>query len=180
MARAAFALVASLAALSASAQTSPAGPPGEPLPSPRAIEARPAPAPPSDKAPVGVEKPTLPRGAVLEEVAGTVRDIDRKAYKLEVDTPTGPVTLSLDRNTMVYTAGGLATVLDVKPGTQIRAGRNADFLAYWVQVRTPAKQEPSSTPGQGTGPAGGAGAPVPEGGPGAPAPSTGAAPGGPR
>jgi hypothetical protein len=100
---------------------------------------------------------------VLEEVSGTVRDIDRQAYRIELDTASGPVTISLDRNTMVYTASGLATVLDVRPGTQIRAGRNADFLAYWVQVRTPTKAEPPSTPAQGTGPAGGGGAATPAG-----------------
>jgi hypothetical protein len=184
MPRVAFALAASLAALSAAAQTSTTAPAGDPLPRPPEADGRAVSAPPS-ATPVAVaaEKPVLARGAVLEEVSGTVRDIDRKAYKVEVDTGSGPVTLSLDRNTMVYTAGGLATVLDVKPGTQIRAGRNADFLAYWVQVRSPAKQEPPSTPGQGTGPAGGASAPAGEGTGGGvgPAPSApGAVPGGPR
>ena len=151
--RSLLALAAALAALAAS------GP--DRLPPRRAAEPlRPAASrrgrPPAGRAaPLGAPraKPALPRGAVLEEVSGTVRELDRKAYQLEVDTPAGPVTLSLDRNTMVYTAAGLATVLDVKPGAQIRAGRNADFLAYWVQVRSPAKQEPPSTPGQGTGPA---------------------------
>jgi hypothetical protein len=121
-------------------------------------------APPPDASPpgasrgAGVRGITLPRGSVLEEVSGVVREIDRKAHRLSVDATGGPVTLSLDRNTMVYTAAGLGTVLDLVPGAQIRAGRNAEFLAYWVQVRAPVAkdQAPPSTPGQGTGPAGGA------------------------
>jgi hypothetical protein len=107
-------------------------------------------------------KPPLPRGAVLEEVSGTVREVDRKAHRLGIDTGSGRVTLALDRNTMVYTSAGLATVLDVRPGVRIRAGRNADFLAYWVQVLGAAPTEPPSTPGQGTGPAGGGSAPAGE------------------
>jgi hypothetical protein len=86
------------------------------------------------------------------------------------------VTLSLDRNTMVYTAAGLGTVLDVVPGSHIRAGRNADFLAYWVQVRAPAATgEAAPTPGQGTGPAGGSGASATEAGA-PPVPGAGSAP----
>ena len=130
-------------------------------------------------------KAPLQRGAVLEEVSGLVRDLDRKTYKLTIDAASGPVTLALDRNTMVYTANGLGTVLDLAPGQQIRAGRNADYLAYWVQLRVPPKPEPVSTPAQGTGPGGGAAAPATEGtgkGPGtAPTPPTtpGAVPPGP-
>jgi hypothetical protein len=169
-----LALAASLAV--ASAETAPSAP--SPTPAPEG----PAATPPPEEPPPSAEKPPIPRGSVLEEVSGTVREIDRKAYKVEVDTSSGPVTLSLDRNTMVYTASGLATVLDVNPGTQIRAGRNADFLAYWVQVRTPAKTEPPSTPAQGTGPAGGGGASVPpgeaSGAAGGATPPAGTAPGG--
>jgi hypothetical protein len=126
--------------------------------------AEPAPSPAPAKAP-------LPHGAVLEEVSGLVRDLDRKAFKLTIEAASGPVTLALDRNTMVYTASGLGTVLDLAPGQQIRAGRNADFLAYWVQLRVPPKPEPAPTPAQGTGPAGAAAAPATEGagkGPGTP------------
>jgi hypothetical protein len=120
----------------------------------------------------GVRGVTLPRGAVLEEVSGVVREIDRKEHRLSVESNGAPVRLSLDRNTMVYTAAGLGTVLDLVPGAQVRAGRNAEFLAYWIQVRAPARKEeaPPSTPAQGTGPAGGAAAAASE---------AGAAPGGP-
>jgi hypothetical protein len=137
-------------------------PPSAGVPKAGSAAARAEPAP--SKAP-------LPRGAVLEEVSGLVQDIDRKAFKLTVESASGPVTLSLDRNTMVYTANGLGTVLDLAPGQQIRAGRNADYLAYWVQLRALSKPEPVPTPSQGTGPAGGAAAPATEGagkGPGPP------------
>src|SRR5512139_2492604 len=153
------------------------------IPSPRTTT---PPLPAGPRAPSGGQPARAPseavqRGTVLEEVSGKVAEIDRKAHRLQVQTASGAVTLSLDRNTMVYTGNGLGTVLDVVPGAQIRAGRNADFLAYWVQVRAnPAP--PPSTPGQGTGPAGGGSAPAGESvGPGAvaplPAPTTGSGPG---
>jgi hypothetical protein len=117
---------------------------------------------------------TLPRGAVLEEVSGVVRDVDRKGHRIAVEAGGERLTLSLDRNTMVYTPAGLGTVLDVVPGAQIRAGRNAEFLAYWVQVRGPARAEPPTTPGQGTGPGGGSAAPAGEAGAPAATPPPGA------
>jgi hypothetical protein len=161
-------LVAALAA--ALALSPPAAAESPPAPESPPAAASPAPAAPPDAAPTSAPAApvALPRGAVLEEVSGTVREVDRKAHTFSVDTPSGAVKLSLDRNTMVYTAAGLGTVLDVKPGVQIRAGRNSDALAYWVQVRGPQPAAPASTPGQGTGPAGGGSAPAGEStGPGA-------------
>lgn len=123
----------------------------------------------------------VPRGAVLEEVVGTVREVDRERHRITIDTAAGAVTLSLDRNTLVYGPGGLGTVLDVTPGSPVRAGRNAEMMAYWVTVRSPAKTgEPGSAPGQGTGPGGGVGPPAGEGpstAPGSPGGSAGPGPG---
>jgi hypothetical protein len=107
---------------------------------------------------------------VLEEVSGTVRAVDRKVHRFDVETPTGSVTLSLDRNSMVYTGSALGTVLDIVPGAQVRAGRNADHLAYWVQVRAPTSA--TSPAGQGTGPSGGRPAPPPGEGPGTESPGS--------
>lgn len=159
-----FALAARAQGPDRPAASAPPAPPAEPRAEP----------PPSAK--------SVPRGAVLEEVSGTVREIDRKVNRLAVETPKGPVSLALDRNTMVYTAAGLGTVLDLAVGQQIRAGRNADFLAYWVQVRGPSKSTPTA-PAQGTGPAGSAAAPAGEGAgpgggptPGAPTSGPGAVP----
>jgi hypothetical protein len=118
----------------------------------------------------------LPPAAVLEEVTGTVSGVDRKAHRIQVASAGGPVELAVDRNTLVYTSRGLGTVADVVPGSELRAGRNASFVAYWIQVRAPQAAPPATAPG--TGPGGGSGAPPSEGGP---APGTapgGTAPGG--
>lgn len=146
-----------------------ATPPGEirgTLPPPRLV-----PLPEGGKA--------IPRRAVLEEVIGTVREVDREHHRITIDTTGGAVTLSLDRNTLVYGPGGLGTVRDLAPGSPVRAGRNAEMKAYWVTVRAPAGDtEPGAAPGQGTGPGGGAGPPAGEGGPGSPVPPVAPAPGG--
>src|SRR5512133_290262 len=169
MRKTALALALSAAA-AAGAQSSVPGPAGRGMTPPSPPAAAPTPSTSSAQPPVSRKEP-VERGTVLQEVSGKVAEIDRKAHKLRIDTAAGPVTLSLDRNTMVYTSTGLGTVLDVIPGAQIRAGRNADDLAYWVQVRA-APQPPQSTPGQGTGPAGGGSAPAGEGGgPGCAAPT---------
>jgi hypothetical protein len=146
MRKTALALAAVAAAVAARAQT-PAGspPPAAAAPLPPVPPATAPAAPAATAAPLPApRREPLPRGAVLEEVAGTVAEIDRAAHRLRVDTAAGPVTLSLDRNTMVYTGAALGTVLDVSPGARIRAGRNADFRAYWVQVQgpDPGKAEP--------------------------------------
>jgi hypothetical protein len=142
--------------------------------------------PPRKATPVETLTAPLPRGAILEQLSGVVREVDRRSNHLTVEATGGErVTLSMDRNTMVYTSAGLGTVLDVRPGAQIRAGRNADFVAYWIQVRPVAGHGtsvvPPPTPGQGTGPAGGGAAPAaePRGGPapGAGGPPTPATPG---
>lgn len=153
------ALLLAPAALTAAPETPPAGgSPGEvrgSLPPPRLV-------------PLPEEGKPVPRGAVLEEVVGTVRAVDRERHRLTIDTAAGEVTLSLDRNTLVYGPNGLATVLDLAPGSSVRAGRNAEMMAYWVTVRAPAREgEPGAAPAQGTGPGGGAGPPAGEGGPGA-------------
>jgi len=130
----------------------PAGPP-ESASTPERIEGKPAPPRPPEQ--------PIARGAVLEEVSGVLDGVDRQAHRITVGTSAGPVTLSIDRNTMVYTSAGLGTVADLVPGAQLRAGRNAEALAYWVQVRRPSRGgEPHSTPGQGTGPGGGSGPPA--------------------
>ncbi len=102
------------------------------------------------------------RGSVLEQVNGVVREVDQQTHRIVVEAGGERVTLSLDRNTMVYTASGLGTVLDVVPGSQVRAGRNADMVAYWVQIRPAA---PAAAPAS-------AGSTVSSAGPPAPAPAS--------
>lgn len=167
MPRTAAALTALLLASPGFADQSPIPPPvaaPEPVAPPGNAAA--APQEPGAARPLPARPPSqpLPRGAVLEEVSGVLEQVDPRTHRITVSTSGGPVTLSVDRNTMVYTAGGLGTVLDLVPGSQLRAGRNADALAYWVQVRrAPGQAEPASPPGQGTGPGGGSGPPA-EGG----------------
>jgi hypothetical protein len=100
--------------------------------------ARPQAAAPAGAPPVApaAAAPVAP-AAALEEVLGTVREVDRREHRVRIDTAAGTVELSLDRNTLVYLPGGLGTVLDVVPGAYVRAGRNGAFVAYWVQVRPP-------------------------------------------
>jgi hypothetical protein len=114
------------------------------------------------------------RGAVLEELNGSVRAVDLKAHRMTLDVAGRSVTIALDRNTLVYLPAGLGTIMDVRPGTQIRAARNADSLAYWVQVRGAARAgTPESTPAQGSGPGGGGPPPAEGGGAGAAPPKVG-------
>lgn len=178
MLRSTVTLAALLAALPAGALLTPLPPvPSPPTQPPRdSTPATPAAQATGKPAAAGAAQ-AIPRGAVLEEVSGVLQGFDRQAHRLTVGTPGGPVTLSVDRNTMVYTSAGLGTVADLVPGTQLRAGRNADWLAYWVQVKRPAGDaEPPSTPGQGTGPGGGAGPPA-EGTTGTGAPPSNVGPG---
>uniref|UniRef100_UPI001F55AF14 hypothetical protein n=1 Tax=Anaeromyxobacter oryzisoli TaxID=2925408 RepID=UPI001F55AF14 len=116
-------------------------------PPPRATPAPPKPADPAKKGD-DPQKPPPPRGTVLEDVTGTVHGVDRRAHRIEIDTASGRVALTLDRNTLVYGPRGLVTPLDVQPGATVRAGRNADFLAYWIAVRA-ADPAAASAPGGG-------------------------------
>ncbi len=162
-----------------------ANPPPASAPGAQAGEVRGA-LPPPRVVPLPEEAAPAPRGTVLVEVTGTVRSVDRPRQLVTIDTGAGPVTLSIDRNTLVYGPAGLGTVLDLAPGAPVRAGRNADMVAYWLTVRPPAPRPPSPPPGQGTGPGGGAGPPGGEGGatpepgrpgPGGASPAGGGAPG---
>ncbi len=112
------------------------------------------------------EKKPLPRESILEEVVGKVASVDRPRRRITVDTQSGPVELTLDRNTLVYVARGLGTVADIAPGLPVRAGRNADNLAYWVAVK-PGATEPRTSPtaAQGSSATRAAGPPPPEAGP---------------
>jgi hypothetical protein len=151
------ALLAALLALPVAAQD-PAADPG-----PAAAASTPAPAGPTTipaRPPGDPEARPTPPAAVLEEVTGTVSAVDRAGQKIDLTTAKGPVTLKLDRNTLVYSQGSLGTVLDLAVGQPVRAGRNATSTAYWVQLRpAAAKAGPAgqaATPGQGPGPAPGA------------------------
>src|SRR4051812_31053896 len=108
----ALAALAALVALPAMAQ----GPGATPMPPPGSTAMPPLASPgmpssPGAKAgkPPQPDKP-LPRGSVLEEVNGTVLEVNREKHRIVIDTGAGPVTLRLDRNSLVYGARGLTTV----------------------------------------------------------------------
>lgn len=151
----ALALAAALLAPAATLAQAPAVPGAKP------DGAAPAPAAPLAAEPAGGEirgalppprllpapdRPLAP-DTVLQEVVGTVRAVDRAAHRVTVATAGGEVTLSLDRNTLIYGPGGLVSVLDVVPGATVRAGRNGKMLAYWITVvATPAAGGASPAP----------------------------------
>jgi hypothetical protein len=159
----AAALLLTASAPLAQAVAPPVGPPATTAPD---LQVAPPALPRGEKPPpaTAAKKP-LPRAAVLDEVSGVLRAVSPADHRLTIQTAGGDVSLGFDRNTMVYTSSGLGTVRDLVPGVQLRAGRNADMLAYWVLVRpaSPAGTA-TSTPGQGTGPGGGS--PGPTEGPG--------------
>ncbi len=102
------------------------------------------------------------RATPLAVLEGRVRAVDLGAHAVDLDVSGRPVSLRVDRNTLVYLPTGLSTVSALHPGDEVRAGRNDRGQAYWIEVRrAPAPTAPAvSTPGQGTGPGGGTPAPA--------------------
>jgi hypothetical protein len=115
-----------------------------------------------------------PAQTPLAVLTGRIRSVDLARHVVVLDVVGDPVTLGLDRNTLVYLPTGLATVQALEPGAEVRAGRNGKDVAYWIEVRSAAGgPAPPSTPGQGTGPGGGSPAPPERAGPAPATPSTG-------
>jgi len=123
----------------------------------------------------------VPAPPPIEEVTGTVTATDLQRHRVTVATPTGPVELGWDRNTLIYLLGGATTALDLRPGVAVRAGLDPARRAYWIQVGPsgptgPAAPAIPATPAGEARPAGPA-APgdPPRGGPADPAAAPGAA-----
>jgi len=74
--------------------------------------------------------------APLAVVDGVVESVDLAAHRVTIDAGGTPVTLALDRNTLVYLPTGLSTVFELRRGELVRAGRNEKAVAFWVQVRS--------------------------------------------
>jgi hypothetical protein len=83
--------------------------------------------------------------ASLPSVEGEVIDVDHRAHRLRLRTATGEVILSFDRNTLVLTAAGAATPLHLVAGARVRAGRDGELRAAWVEVK-PAPSTPAPSP----------------------------------
>jgi hypothetical protein len=80
--------------------------------------------------------PSLARPRLTTE-NGIIRAVDLADHALTVEGDGGAFTVALDRNTLVYLPGGLASVADLRPGARVRVGRDGP-RASWVEVREPA------------------------------------------
>jgi outer membrane receptor protein involved in Fe transport len=108
------------------------------LAAPAARAAEPA-AGPAPAEPAQAERAPL---AVLDEISGTVKAVDRQRQVVTVETAGGPVDLQLDRNTLVYQPGGATTVLSIVPGAAVRTGVDGQRRAFWIQLRPQAAAAP--------------------------------------
>ena len=104
--------------------------------------------------PTAAEAPTKPAPKVrppgapvasLPTVEGELLDVDHRSHRLRVRTAGGEVILTFDRNTLVLAATGAATPLHLVAGARVRAGRDGDQRAAWVEVRT-APSTPTPAP----------------------------------
>jgi len=91
----------------------------------------------------GPPKAERPPGAVLDEINGTVKAVDRRAQSVTIETAGGPIDVRLDRNTLVYQPGGATTVTSIADGATVRCGVDSARRAFWIQLR-PAGQAPAA------------------------------------
>jgi hypothetical protein len=126
----------------------------------------------------------------LRTVSGEISALQWQERRFTVDGADGPVTLRVDRNTLVFLDERIGSVRDLAVGTLVRAniGGN-DNLASWIEVRPhPGADEakaaavttlPGGTTGSGSGSAASSGdrAPLPPVSPSAPGPGSPAGPG---
>jgi hypothetical protein len=99
-------------------------------------------------APPVAQQASPPAATPLAVVDGRIRAVDLAAHAVEIELGGDTVRLGIDRNTLVYLPAGRATVADLRPGDQVRVGRNGRELAYWIEVRraAPAAAAPPSAP----------------------------------
>jgi hypothetical protein len=122
-----------------------------------ALAADPAPAPatptpPEAAGPAGTRaarpgvRPVAATRASLPSVEGELEAIDHHQHRLGVRTPTGAVSLTFDRNTLVLGLTGAVTPLALAPGMRVKVGRDGDQRAAWVEVRASPPATPTSAP----------------------------------
>ncbi len=92
----------------------------------------------------------VPRPRTVE---GTVAEVSLAGGRITLGASEGPLTLSLDRNTLVQLETRLGTVLDLAPGQSVRASVGPRGEAHWIEIlptaQTPA---PTATPSPGQSP----------------------------
>jgi hypothetical protein len=99
-------------------------------------------------APAAVRPPARPAGAPaasLPTVEGELLEVDHGAHRLRLRTAEGELLLFFDRNTLVLGPAGAATPLALRVGARVRAGREGDTRASWVELRAP-PSTPTASP----------------------------------
>ena len=89
-------------------------------------------------------RPPAAPTASLPTVEGELLEVDHAAHRLRLRTAEGELLLFFDRNTLVLGPAGAATPLLLTVGARVRAGREGDTRASWVELKAP-----SSTPTAG-------------------------------
>lgn len=84
-------------------------------------------------------------------VEGTVAEVSLAGGRITLGASEGPLTLSLDRNTLVQLETRLGTVLDLAPGQSVRASVGPRGEAHWIEIlpkeaATPAAAAPTPSP----------------------------------
>jgi len=155
-------LAAGLVALALAATAEPPAEDVSPPPADSPGSARPG-------TPPAPEKGAPPTG--LRVVEGVVEKADLEAHRVTVEVAGGSLlTLSFDRNTLVYLPTRLSTVFELRPGVRVRAGSSEDLVAYWIELLPVGQRgSPSKTPGEEKKPGEGTSSPAEPKGP-APAP----------
>jgi hypothetical protein len=127
-------LLATMAATpDAPATVAPPSPPAAPAPveKPKAAPGKPA-------------RPALP-AAALPSVEGELLEADLRAHRLRIRGADGEVALTFDRNTLLLGPAGAITVLQLTPGARVKAGRDGETRASWIELK-PATSTPKATP----------------------------------
>jgi hypothetical protein len=80
--------------------------------------------------------PTAPT-ASLPTVEGEILEVDHATHRLRLRTAEGELLLFFDRNTLVLGPAGAATPLILTAGAKVRAGREGDTRASWIELKAP-------------------------------------------
>lgn len=111
--------------------------------------------------------------ASLPTVVGEIIEIDHRLHRLRLRTVDGELSLGFDRNTAFLGPAGATTPLQLVPGLRVRAGRDGEVRAAWVDlhpIEPPAPAPPAPAP-PAPAPAPSAPAPAPSAPATAPAPA---------
>ena len=70
----------------------------------------------------------------VHTAAGRISSFSFSDRALSIDTPDGPLTLTVDRNTAIYREDHYGSPRDLTTGARVRASYGDGRLAYWVEV----------------------------------------------